>query len=150
MTEIDETPVYGKTCLSMAYEAYSDGESYEDVGEARAKISFADENLLSPSYCDKYGFNVESNQAGWWRSMLKITDSYPDGNILAYPYHLLTNEEFCIGQPDRNGDGVLDDITHIYREKSEAFGVSKMQVSSLSKSLTSKCSLANRIWIIQI
>ena len=136
MTEIDETPVYGKTCLSMAYEGYPDGwysESYNDVGEARAKISFADENLLSPSYCDKYGFNVESTQAGWWRSMLKITDSYPAGNILAYPFHLLTNEEFCIGQPDRNGDGVLDDITHIYREISEADGVSKMQVSSLSQ-----------------
>ena len=46
--------------------------------------------------------------------MNKMVEWYPDGNIQNYPYHLLTNEEFCIGQPDRDGDGILDDIDSHY------------------------------------
>lgn len=46
--------------------------------------------------------------------MNKMVEFYPDGNIQNYPYHLLTNEEFCIGQPDRDGDGILDGIDSHY------------------------------------
>ena len=46
--------------------------------------------------------------------MNKMVEWYPDGNIQNYPYHLLTNEEFCIGQPDRDGDGILDGIDSHY------------------------------------
>ena len=45
-----------------------------------------------------------------------MAEWYPDGNIPHYPYHLLTNEEFCIGQPDRDGDGILDGIVSHYRD----------------------------------
>ena len=108
LAAIDETPDYGKTCLSVEHEVGWVEGSITQI------LSFSDENLLSPQYCDKYGYNVESTQYGWWKMMNKMVEWYPDGNIQHYPYHLLTNEEFCIGQPDRDGDGILDDIESHY------------------------------------